>query len=250
LYIARQEVFSMPLRDHFSEDVTQLFRWESFHSQWAGTMVRHLNRRLLPPAYHAAPRVRLGTLVEIDGGAFVQHSQPSPDAPTGSEGSVGVYSPPQPAMTLEADLSQDDLFEIQVFDDKRGDLVAAIELISPGNKDRPQSRHDFVVKCASMLKAQVSLVLIDVVTDRQANLFKELLEYLEIRRLYHPLQGPLYCCSLLPRGSNGHAKVEVWPEVLQVGAELPNLPLWLRDDLAVPLDLESTYEETCGDLRA
>ncbi len=240
----------MPLRDHFSEDGTELFRWESFHAQWAGTIVRHLNRRLLPPNYHAAPRVRLGTLVEIDAGAFAQHSQASPNAPSGPEGSVAVYSPPQPAMTLDADLSQEDLFEIRVFDDKLGDLVAAIELISPGNKDRPQSRHDFVVKCASLLKAHVSLVLIDAVTNRQANLFKELMEYLEIRNLSHPLQAPLYGCSILPRGSNGHAKVDVWPEVLHIGAVLPKLPLWLRDDLAVPLDLESTYEETCGDLRA
>ena len=57
--------------------------------------------------------------------------------------------------------------------------VAAIELISPRNKDRPQSRHEFVVKCASLLKAQVSLVLIDIVTDRRANLLRELMEYLE-----------------------------------------------------------------------
>ena len=93
-------------------------------------------------------------------------------------------------------------------------------------------------------------MLIDIVTERHANLFKELMEYLELRDVAHPLQQHLYCCSLLPRGSNGHAKVDVWPEALRVGAILPKLPLWLRDDLAVPLDLESTYEETCGDLRA
>jgi Protein of unknown function (DUF4058) len=147
-------------------------------------------------------------------------------------------------------LSQEDLFEVQVFDDELGEhLVAAVELISPGNKDRPQSRHEFVVKCASLLKAQVSLVLIDIVTTRRANLFKQLMEYLEIRKPANPLKGHLYCCSLLPHGSNGHAKVDVWPVALQVGAALPTLPLWLRDDLAVPLDLELTYAETCVDLR-
>jgi hypothetical protein len=240
----------MPLRDHFNDAIPQIFRWEGFHSLWAGTMVRRLNRGLLPAAYHAEPRVRLGTLVEIDLAALEQTSKSEPELPQGSNGTVAVYSPPQPALTLDADLSQDDLFEVQIFDDKRGELVAAIELVSPGNKDRPQSRHDFVVKCASLLKARVSLVLIDIVTERHANLFKDLMEYLEIRNPVNPLQGPLYCCSLLPRGSNGHAKVDVWPEVLQIGAVLPRLPLWLRDDLAVPLELESTYEETCGDLRA
>jgi hypothetical protein len=30
---------------------------------------------------------------------------------------------------------------------------------------------------------------------------------------------------------------------------LPTLPVWLRDDLAVSLDLEASYEETCRTLR-
>lgn len=201
----------MPLRDHFSDAIPQRFRWEGFQSLWAAAMVRRLNRSLLPPGYHAEPRVRLG----------------------------------------ETDLSQEDLFEVQVFDDARGEnLVAAIELISPSNMDRPQNRHEFVVKCASLLKAHVSVVLLDIVTNRHANLFAELMDYLEIHAIAPPLPGPLYSCSLLPRGSNGRAKVEVWPEQLQLGAVLPTLPLWLRDDLAVPLDLEFTYEETCRDLRA
>ena len=237
----------MPLRDHFTETIPKRFRWEGFHSLWAATMVRRLNRGLLPPGYHAEPRVRLGTLAEIDVGTREERAAAVRGSSAGSNGGVAVYSPPAPVLTIETDLSEEDLFEVHVFD---GELVAAIELISPRNKDRPQSRHEFVVKCASLLKAHVSLVLVDIVTNRHANLFRDLLEYLEIRDLVNPLHGHLYCCSLLPRGSNGHAKVDVWPEVLQVGAVLPRPPLWLRDDLAVPLELESTYEETCGDLRA
>jgi hypothetical protein len=38
-----------------------------------------------------------------------------------------------------------------------------------------------------------------------------------------------------------------WP--LVVGQPLPTLPLWLADDLAVSLDLEASYEETCQVLR-
>ena len=29
------------------------------------------------------------------------------------------------------------------------------------------------------------------------------------------------------------------------GIPLPELPLWLADDFAVPLELEASYEETC-----
>jgi hypothetical protein len=34
-----------------------------------------------------------------------------------------------------------------------------------------------------------------------------------------------------------------------VGQALPTLPLWLDDNLAVSLDLEASYEETCRALR-
>ncbi len=43
--------------------------------------------------------------------------------------------------------------------------------------------------------------------------------------------------------------VEAWEHTLTVGQPLPTLPLWLADDLAIPLDLEQTYEDTCRVLR-
>jgi hypothetical protein len=36
---------------------------------------------------------------------------------------------------------------------------------------------------------------------------------------------------------------------LTLGEPLPTLPLWLSTDLAIPLNLESSYEQTCQALR-
>jgi hypothetical protein len=36
--------------------------------------------------------------------------------------------------------------------------------------------------------------------------------------------------------------LETWAHLLAVGRPLPTLPLWLADDLAVPLELEATYD--------
>jgi hypothetical protein len=33
-----------------------------------------------------------------------------------------------------------------------------------------------------------------------------------------------------------------------IGQPLPTLPLWLTQDLVVPLDLERSYEQVCSDL--
>ena len=43
--------------------------------------------------------------------------------------------------------------------------------------------------------------------------------------------------------------LEAWAYPLEVGRAMPMLPLWLDEDLWVPLDLESTYEQTCKNLR-
>jgi hypothetical protein len=57
-------------------------------------------------------------------------------------------------------------------------LVAAIELVSPGNKDRATKRRLFAAKCASYLSRGVGLVVLDVVTSRQGNLHNELADLL------------------------------------------------------------------------
>ena len=40
-------------------------------------------------------------------------------------------------------------------------------------------------------------------------------------------------------------RLETWEQPLSLGQPLPTLPLWLDEDLSVPLDLEESYEETC-----
>jgi hypothetical protein len=44
-------------------------------------------------------------------------------------------------------------------------------------------------------------------------------------------------------------QLELWPEALAVGAKLPMLPLWLNEEQAVPLDLETSYRSACEALR-
>ncbi|HUG69735.1 MAG TPA: DUF4058 family protein, partial [Pirellulaceae bacterium] len=47
-------------------------------------------------------------------------------------------------------------YEVLIFDQERGrQLVAAIEIVSPANKDRPETRQAFVTKCAALLQSRV-----------------------------------------------------------------------------------------------
>ena len=71
-------------------------------------------------------------------------------------------------------------FEVQLQRDRGAlQLRAAIELVSPSNKDRPATRRVFADKCADYLRRGVSVIVIDIVTERQANLHAEILQALE-----------------------------------------------------------------------
>jgi hypothetical protein len=203
----------MPLRDHFRPPVSKRASWEGLHGQWPAMIVQHLSP-VLPDGYMAEPRVHLGPYFEID-------------------------------------VTDQYEYEVLVFDQERDRrLVAAVELVSPANKDRPESRRALVTKCAALLRQGVGIALVDLVTVRRFNLYAELLEWIG---QHDPTLGeqppPVYAASLRFQKPAHRTRLQTWPYPLAVGQPLPTLPLWLSADRSVPLDLEASYEETCRLLR-
>jgi hypothetical protein len=144
-----------------------------------------------------------------------------------------------------------DVFEVQVVRRVGGpQLRAAIGLVSPANWDRPATRRASAVKCASYLQRGVSVIIIDVVTQRAANLHAELLDVLSLAQ-EAPWQSPtrLYAVAYRTAPAGEGYELEFWPEALAVGAPLPTLPLWLGAELCLPLRLEDSYRATCENLR-
>ncbi len=125
--------------------------------------------------------------------------------------------------------------------------MAAVEIVSPANKDRPEHRRAFVAKCAGLLRERVSVVIVDVVTTRTQNLYAELLEEIGLSDPgLSPEPPPLYsvACRLTKRANEW--LLQSWTHILGLGKPLPTVPLWLADDLAVPLELDESYEQSCG----
>jgi hypothetical protein len=56
--------------------------------------------------------------------------------------------------------------------------------------------------------------------------------------------------GVAPGKPRGRTETTFDPRVhaLKLGEPLPTLPLWLSQDLGVPLDLEQSYEQACADL--
>jgi hypothetical protein len=242
----------MPLRDHFHPPLANRRSWDELHGAWPTVIVMALNKRL-PPRYVAGPRIHLGTAFEIDVASYEEEATPLPawEAAEQDEVATAVWSPPQPTLTVATDLPDQDEYEVRIYDthhDRR--LVAAVEIVSPSNKDRPDNRRLFVGKCAALLREQVSVAIIDVVTIRQFNLFGDLLEWAGRNGPSTASEPPsIYGAACRWRRVGEIARLETWAHTLAVGQPLPTLPLWLADNLAVPLELEASYEETCRILR-
>lgn len=239
----------MPLRDHFRVPLDDLTSWEGFHGQWPAMLVLDLARKL-PPEYVAAPRVHVGSFVEIDVATYEQGAA-GVAAFTGASGdaATAVWAPARPSLSVETDLPTSDEYEVRVYDVKRGRrLVAAIEIVSPANKDRPEHRRAFVAKCATLLQNQVSVAIVDLVTTRTFNLYRDLLQLIG-QPASSGEETSIYAvaCRATPKGQTW--LLEAWEHPLTIGQPLPTLPLWIAANLAIPLNLEESYQETCRVLR-
>ena len=142
-----------------------------------------------------------------------------------------------------------DRVEVLVFHSEAGPtLVSAIELVSPRNKDRPKAGGISRSNVAGALRQGVGLLIVDVVTNRRANLHNEMISLLDHPAEFLMDDVPLYAVSYQPGQSEGNAEIHVWREAL-LGQPLPTLPLPLDKGQTVPLDLEETYEQTCQRMR-
>lgn len=221
----------MPFRDHFRSPVNDTHSWDELHGMWPGEIVRSL-RGILPPGFRAGPNVHLAVSNEANFGAYVvDHTEPAP------------------TLTVEADLSEHDVYEVQIYDTERGrTLVAAIEIVSPANKDRPKTRDAFIGKVTALLEKEVCVSIVDPVTIRQSNLYAELLEQLDRSDpALEPVAPHTYAVTLRARKpEKRRPQLDAWFYPMVVGQPLPTLPIWLTPDLRVMLPLEIGYEEACA----
>ena len=235
----------MPLRDHFRLPDMRLASWEEVHGMWPSIMAVRLNT-ILPPQYRSGVKIHLGTLVEVDAGAFETDDAREPE----NEADTALaWEAAAPTLLLDTDELTPPEYEVRIYDESMGRrLVAAVEIVSPRNKDRPRSREEFVSKCHAMLQQGVCVVIVDPVTTRSANLYAELAA--RIGALPPATaDSPIYAVSCRSFYYRDRHRVQAWEHALGIGDPLPTLPLWISDSKYVPLELERTYEETCRGLR-
>jgi hypothetical protein len=237
----------MPLHDHFRTPGNRL-PWRSLHSGWLGQLTERING-YLPTGYLALDTLTLEGGIEVDVGVEEEDDPEVPRRDTGGGGTAvvtaaTVYQPPPATGTVQYRFP--DVIELRVTSEPEGRLVAAVELVSPSNKDRPEKREAFLAKCVGYLAGGACVVMVDVVTERQTNLHNAILERLggpDELRLSD--EQHLYAVTYRPIVRKKKYTVDVWVCPLVVGAELPTMPLRVVAGLFVPVELEATYVAAC-----
>jgi Protein of unknown function (DUF4058) len=248
----------MGLQDHFHPPLSNRRHWHSFHNAWATYIASDLNAKL-PDGYFAEPNVQFG--IEIDVAAFEEAAteqlteelnlEPSPNHSLRPTRSSPSWQPSTPAMTIPFSQT-DELVQVNIFNAEQGPtLMAAVELVSPANKDRVVQRDAFVGKCLAYLQQGIGLVMVDVVTVRTVNLHQALMATMlsGLPSSTPTTNSNLYAAAYHPVRQREQFCLEIWQEELAIAQPLPTLPLWLRSRLCLPLDLQATYQRTCQEQR-
>ena len=228
----------MPLHDW-----SALGGWEGFHTLWNVELLKWIKPRL-PAEYRAvigsARTLAVGAGDEKPDVAVRSWDRPD-DSPDGNRGDPYEPEPDEEVATTTLDPEQSLLVTT------RGRLVAAVELVSPRNKDRPAARAGYLAGYLGYLLEGANLVLVDVQPRPAGFSFADGLAG-ELKLKQAPLPTPHAVAYRVGEPApEGGRFLAVWRRPLAVGRPLPNLPLPLTVHAAVEIDLEATYARAAAD---
>ena len=216
--------------------------FHDFHNAWITEFRNILNGGLLPRGYYALGEQHAGRFVTdvLTLHAGRPDGEPPPPPPSG--GGVAVAeAPPQVRRKLtgsETYRQRRRTLAVRHVSGHR--LIALLEIVSPANKDRPESVEQFVAKAVETLDLGVHLLLLDLHTPGRHDprgMHGAVWNQLNDVPYDLPPEEPLTAASYA-----AGPPVEAYLEHLALGAALPDMPLFLRSDRYVPVPLEATYQ--------
>jgi hypothetical protein len=229
----------MPLHDW-----SALPGWDGVHQVWIVELLYCIKPRL-PAGYRAyigtTPTFAIGAPAEQQPDVGVRDWPAPDDSRSASAGDAGAGTG-DPAVEPDEEVAVGTITgDTALLVEQQGRLIAAIELVSPRNKDRPSACTAYTSAYAGYLLRGVHLLLIDVhrrpVSFSFADRIAQELE-LEQPACSAPFAVTYRVGELAPGGGRFLA---LWRRHLAVGSPLPAmwLPLSVRE--SVPVDLEATY---------
>lgn len=229
----------MPLHDWTDER-----GWETIHHYWLSELVRWLRPRL-PTDFRAyAGSVPALSVESVNGRPDLQVRRWQPEPPAAAqEATTAVLAPDLEGV---ASFTFDPHQAIHI--DHHGRLVAALELVSPRNKDRREAKESYTSRYLGYLLQGVHLLLVDLLPRPKGFSFVDVLGTalgLAIPATPAPNAVSFRVGDPIPSGDAEAPLIGVWSRALQVGQPLPTLPLTLTSREYTSIDLEQSYRAAC-----
>jgi hypothetical protein len=217
--------------------------FHDFHHAWIYELARVLNKGLLPDdCYAIAEQLAAGFSPDVPTlqGRLTDTEDGFDAQPIRSSGGE-MLAPPAIQPTAETEIpfyrrKQNVIAVRHVSDDE---IVAMIEIVSPGNKSSRKAMRDFVMKAAYLLDKRIHLLIIDVQPPTRRDphgLHAVIWEEITGEESASPPEKPL---ALIAYECDLGIKAYVVP--VAVGESLPDIPLFLEPGKQVPVPLEATY---------
>lgn len=214
-------------------------RFHAFHQGWVTRIQDALNAGVLPEGYTALAE-------QITGGPepdVVTLSLPLKPSDGLSGGLVLADVPPKVRVRTEADATRyarkADRVTVRHPD---GDVVAVIEIVSPGNKDSKHAIRSFVRKAVEFLHAGVHLLIVDLFPPSKRDplgVHKLIWDRIKDEPFDLPPAQPLTLAAYSAGGV-----ITAYVDNVGVGDKLPDMPIFLTPDRYIPCPLETTYQAT------
>ena len=226
--------------------------YHNFHQLWTSSITNQLNMGILPPGCFAMAEQIIGG-PEPDVVALKLYEDPLAtkdhlewrDFTLGGN-SVALAEPktkPTASMVMIAD---EDRYVLKtnriVVRHELGHVLAIIELVSPGNKNSTHAIRSIVEKLVQLLRQGINLLVIDPFPPSSrdprgihALIWNEITD--------QPFELPADRQLTIVSYQAAPSKT-AWVEPTSVGATLPTMPLFLRNEIYVNLPLESSYQQT------
>jgi len=229
----------MPIHDWTRVDAG-LFH--AFHQGWISALSCALNTGGLPPGYFALieQATRHPPLDFLDLSLPAGHIEPIGKA---AHGFAVADVPPRARLVRRAEdwiyVRKADRITVR---DQYGQVVAVVEIVSPGNKSSNNELRTFVEKTSNLIAQGVHLLVIDLFPPSKRDpqgIHKAIWDEFVEEDFELPADKRLTLAAY----DAGPPPV-AYVELVAVGDLVPDMPIFLKPGFYVPAPLEATYQAT------
>jgi Protein of unknown function (DUF4058) len=200
--------------------------FHAFHHRWISAIIDNLNAGILPPEFYALPE---------------RYAVPEQQAVWFGLDDLSLQTPTnEESAESETEFYRRKKSSVVVRHVSGDEIVAMVEIMSPGNKNSRRAFHEFLSKAFDLLEARVHLLIVDPFppTSRDPDgIHAALWDEDDQKPFQLPADKRLtlvaYECALTTRA---------FIEPVGIGDPLPEMPLFLEPERFVNVPLEATYQ--------